>query len=84
RELSDTHHLDLQVLQAWLGFLKLGKAGPVVVNGHYTAKMLKSGNNYEFIQGWGSPQTPSIVANSSDNQVRIPGIARPHGVTCHP
>ena len=84
KELANEHQLDLQVLQAWLSFLKLGKVGPVVVNGHYTEKMVKSGNNHEFIQGWGTHETPSIGANSSDQEVRIPGIARPHGVICHP
>ncbi len=83
-ELAVKHGLDPRVLLSWLGFLKIDTAGPVVVEGHYTAKMLKGGNNYEFIKGWGTPQTPSIGANSSDQEVRVPGIARPHSVFCHP
>src|SRR5262249_21788430 len=29
-------------------------------------------------------ELPSLVANSSDQEVRIPGLVRPHGICVHP
>ncbi|MEO2021162.1 MAG: DUF1592 domain-containing protein, partial [Pirellulaceae bacterium] len=40
--------------------------------------------NHKFIQGWGTQQTPSVIANSSDQDVRIPGLAKAHSVVVHP
>ena len=39
---------------------------------------------YDFVKGWGSHETPLLVANSSDQHVRIPGNMKPHGVAVHP
>ena len=39
---------------------------------------------YDFVKGWGSRETPSLVANSSDQHVRIPGNMKPHSVAVHP
>ena len=36
------------------------------------------------MNGWGTSGTPSVAANSSDTEVRIPGTARPHTVVVHP
>ncbi len=43
-----------------------------------------SSAGYDFVKGWGSSDTPSLVANSSDKHVRIPGNMKPHGVCVHP
>ena len=81
--LAARHRLESNILQAWLEYLDLGDAGPAKVEGNYDT-MLRKGANYEFINGWGSDDTPSIVANSSDQEVRIPGRARPHSIVAHP
>jgi hypothetical protein len=81
--LASKHGLNVELLEVWLEYLDLGDPRPVKVTGHFTAKMLKGGN-YDFIQGWGTRATPSVSANSSDQQVRIPGIARPRSVVAHP
>ena len=39
---------------------------------------------YDFVNGWGSSETPLAIANSSDGQVRVPGVMKPHGVAVHP
>ncbi len=39
---------------------------------------------HEFIDGWDGPGHPSLVANSSLQSVRIPGIVPPHSVMVHP
>ena len=75
--------LELDLLRQWLRLLDVNSGGPVQVTGHFVEKMESSGD-YDFVKGWGTPATPSLIANSSDQQVRIPGIARPHSVFVHP
>jgi hypothetical protein len=40
--------------------------------------------DYAFIQGWTAGEDLSILANSSDNAVRIPGMMPAHSVAVHP
>lgn len=75
--------LELALLRQWLRLLDVTSGGPVQVTGHFVEKIESSGD-YDFIKGWGTTATPSLIANSSDQQVRIPGIARPHSVFVHP
>jgi hypothetical protein len=70
-------------LHAWLDFLGIGTAGPARIDGHFRGKMT-SVANYDFINGWGSSETPLLLANSSDKHVRIPGNMKPHSVAVHP
>ncbi|MBM82179.1 MAG: hypothetical protein CMJ78_16555, partial [Planctomycetaceae bacterium] len=81
-KVAEDSGLDLDALNAWLSYLVIGETKPVIVSGMIREK--HSNPNYNFVKGWGSSQTPIILANSSDQQVRIPGISRPHGVTAHP
>ena len=81
--LAAKHHVDAALLTVWLDYLNLRVGEPVAVKGHFEKKMLNA-SNYEFINGWGSHDTPLILANSSDQEVRIPGISRPHSVIVHP
>ena len=37
-----------------------------------------------FIKGWGKNETPLLLANSSDQHVRIPGNMKPHSIAVHP
>jgi hypothetical protein len=80
--LAATLGVDLDALGAWLSVLGLGTAPAGTLE--LMAKPLPKSGTYDFITGWGSPDTPSLVANSSDQQVRIPGIMKPHGVAIHP
>ena len=81
--LAKRHEVDAVALGAWLDYLALGPGGPVMIDGLFTRKMLNSGG-YDFVNGWGTSGTPSVAANSSDTEVRIPGTARPHTVVVHP
>jgi hypothetical protein len=76
------HKLDASALKAWADYLGVGPAEPVIVSGHFDKT--ETHGDYNFIRSWGTGATPIISANSSDNQVRVPGIARAHGVTAHP
>ncbi len=81
-ELAKKHHLAVAALAVWLDYLGLG-SGPARIEGHFT-KPLPKNPTYAFIQGWGSSETPLVVANSSDQHVRIPGNMKPHSVAVHP
>ncbi len=70
------------LLNAWLDYLGIG-GGPVRVTSHMTKK-LESANNYAFIKGWTGADALSVLANSSDNAVRIPGHMKAHSVGVHP
>ena len=57
--------------------------GPVEIESYFTST-IASASGYDFIKGWGSHDTPLLVANSSDQHVRIPGNMKPHSVAVHP
>ena len=81
--LAKKHEVDQQPLEAWLNYLGLGSGMTTKVEGHFTTKLDEAGA-YKFVQGWGSNQTPLLLANSSEQHVRIPGNMKPHGVVVHP
>ncbi|HWB10582.1 MAG TPA: DUF1592 domain-containing protein [Pirellulales bacterium] len=81
-ELAARHGADEASLAAWLDFLGIGSSAAVHLD-HFKSKLERSGG-YEFITGWGSGETPLVVANSSDQHVRIPGNMKPHGFAVHP
>ncbi|HEX5103790.1 MAG TPA: DUF1592 domain-containing protein, partial [Pirellulaceae bacterium] len=81
--LAKQHGLEARDLRAWLDYLGIGSGGPVELTGHFMEK-LTSAAGYDFIQGWGSHNTPLLLANSSDQHVRVPGNMQPHGVAVHP
>ncbi|PAW85344.1 MAG: hypothetical protein B9S33_09920 [Pedosphaera sp. Tous-C6FEB] len=80
--LAQKHSVEAALLNAWLDYLGIG-GGPVRVTSHMTKK-LESANNYDFIKGWTGADALSVLANSSDNAVRIPGHMKPHSVGVHP
>ena len=82
-ELVKRNNLNSAVLVAWLDYLGIGTGGPVKINSHFKNKISNS-SGYAFINGWGSDATPLIVANSSDQAVRIPGNMKAHGIAVHP
>lgn len=76
---SDLHPATLKV---WANYVGVNSGGTVTVSGHFQKKTTH--DTYKFIRSWGTPATPSLGANSSDQQVRIPGIAKPGKVFAHP
>jgi hypothetical protein len=81
--LARDHAIDVGSLANWLDYLGIHSSGPVKIEGHFT-DTFTNGNGYAFISGWGSGGTPNLTANSSDQQVRIPGNMKPHSVAVHP
>ena len=80
--IAEKHKLDVAALKVWLDYLELNEFGTVEVKGHLTQKTTNP--TYKFIKGYGVPATPVFLSNASDNEVRIPGIARPHQIQVHP
>ena len=80
--LATKHQIAPAALAPWLDFLGIGANAAVTIK-HFTQKQ-ESVGGYDFVKGWGSPETPQLVASSSDNPVRIPGNMQPHGVCVHP
>ena len=76
------HQLDPTLLKLWINYLDIGEPRPVVITGHMESKLANP--EHTFIRGWGVDATPIVLANSSDSQVRIPGISRPHSIVAHP
>jgi Protein of unknown function (DUF1592)/Protein of unknown function (DUF1588)/Protein of unknown function (DUF1587)/Protein of unknown function (DUF1585)/Protein of unknown function (DUF1595) len=81
--LARKHGVETDALCAWLDYLGVGTGGPVGIEG-YLAGKITSAASYDFIKGWGSQDTPLLVANSSGRHVRIPGNMKPHSVAVHP
>lgn len=83
RELANKHRVDEKHLSAWLEFLGIGGGSNLEVTGHLT-RQAGSMSGYDFVKGWVGDDALSIVANSSDQHVRIPGNLNPHSVAVHP
>jgi Protein of unknown function (DUF1592)/Protein of unknown function (DUF1588)/Protein of unknown function (DUF1587)/Protein of unknown function (DUF1585)/Protein of unknown function (DUF1595) len=81
-KLAQQHGVEASVLAAWLDYLGIG-AGGARINSHLTEKLEKA-ESYEFIKGWIGGDSLSVIANSSDQHVRIPGNMKPHGIAVHP
>jgi hypothetical protein len=81
-DLARKYGVEEEALTAWLGCVGIGTVEEPKLN-YLTNKMANSGA-YDFVKGWGKPETPLLVANSSDRHVRIPGNMKPHGVCAHP
>ena len=82
--LARRHGVEPAILAAWLDYLGIGTSGAAVkIDTPLTGKIMNS-SGYDFVNGWGSGETPLVVANSSGQHVRIPGNLKPHSVAMHP
>lgn len=81
-QLARQHGVDPESLKAWLDYLGVGPTAPLKLN-HFR-KQDRGLSGHAFVNGWSSPDLPSLVANSSDQTVRIPGRMKAHGVCVHP
>ena len=82
-KLSSAYNIDAETLKIWLAYLAIGRASAVKVEGHLNKRV----NNRDGINGFAadSPDSlPSIIANSSDKDERIPGLAKANSLVVHP
>ena len=80
--LAQRHGLEVSTLQAWLGYLGIGSSAALHL-ASFTNR-IDQASGYDSVSGWGSPDTPLLLANASDQHLRIPGNLKPHGLTVHP
>ncbi len=71
---------DPAMIQLWRSYLGMSETRlePLL------ADRLEQVASYNFIRGWTGANALSVLANSSDSAVRIPGIMQPHSVATHP
>jgi hypothetical protein len=81
--LAQKHGVEADSLAAWLDYVGVGTGGKVKIDSLLTRQMT-SASGYDFIKGWVGDEALSVLANSSDQHVRIPGNMAPHGVAVHP
>jgi Protein of unknown function (DUF1592)/Protein of unknown function (DUF1588)/Protein of unknown function (DUF1587)/Protein of unknown function (DUF1585)/Protein of unknown function (DUF1595)/Planctomycete cytochrome C len=85
-DLAGKHNVDPRILAAWLDYLGIGTSGSgaaVKIDTPLKSR-IENSSGYDFVKGWGSPDLPIAVANSSSQHVRIPGNLKPHSVAVHP
>ena len=81
--LAQKYMVDADSLAAWLDYLGIGAGGEVRL-GTPISRQIENSAGYDFVKGWVGDDALSVVANSSDQLVRIPGNLKPHGVAVHP
>jgi hypothetical protein len=77
------HDVEQDALRAWLDYLGIGTGDAVRLQGHLPKQITKV-SDHPFVNGWGFPDLPQLLANSSDQLVRVPGTLKPHSVAVHP
>ncbi len=81
-ELAGKYSLDPSILTAWLEYLGVA-AGEARVDS-LLKKEERNAGSYDFVNGWVADDALGVLANSSDQHVRIPGNLKPHSVAVHP
>ncbi len=85
--LAKKHAVDPEVLAGWLSYLGIqhgnNPSGEVTIGKLLTGKT-ESVGNYGFIKGWSGDEAYSVLANSSDATVQIPGTMKPFSIATHP
>ncbi|MFM7603700.1 MAG: DUF1592 domain-containing protein, partial [Prosthecobacter sp.] len=83
KDIAQKHGVDAGLLAGWLNYLGIAGSGalklePLLVN------KTSSVSNYNFIKGWSGKDALSVLANSSDTAVSIPGRMKPMSIATHP
>ena len=82
-KISLLHDVDKEMLKVWLDYLAIHRTHGVKIKGHLTKKI----NTRDSVKGFGTGSRdplPSILANLSDKDEEIPGLAKAHSVVMHP
>ena len=83
--LAAANDVDANLLHAWLDYLGIGTGGEAAF-GELLSKSTPAAGGYEFLHAWDAPELAdlSLIANSSDQTVNIPGEMRQHSICVHP
>ncbi|MDA1049670.1 MAG: DUF1592 domain-containing protein [Planctomycetota bacterium] len=83
-EIAKADKLNPPLLAAWVKYVGLSQRASREITGHFTNKMIR-GQGYDAINGWGLPETPSLLTNSSNEPITFLTLTVPaRGVTVHP
>lgn len=74
--------VDRAILTAWLAYLGIGQGG-VKLDGRIDGRM-ESHADYPFVKGWTAADALSVIANPSDETVKVPGTMKPKSLAVHP
>jgi hypothetical protein len=80
--LAEKHAVDPRLLAGWFSYLGVGAAEAAFTT--LLDKKLEKIEGWEAVNGWRGEGELRVIANSSDEQYRIPGTVHPHGVVVHP
>ena len=80
--LATQHEVSAESLAAWAAVLGIGDDAPLELD--RMTSPLESAAGYNFVRGWGSHDTPLLLASNGTTDVRIPGLMRAGQVTVHP
>jgi mono/diheme cytochrome c family protein len=77
---AGTTDADAELLDAWRHYLGIGSTtlAPLL------EARLERTPDYDFVRGWRGDRALSVLANSSDATVRIPGVMKARSVAAHP
>jgi hypothetical protein len=81
-EFAARYQVEPLVMATWLSFLGVGDS-TAVVSGHLEDR-LSQVSSYDFVNGWAGADALSVLANNSDQTVRVPGEMAPHSIAVHP
>jgi hypothetical protein len=81
-ELARKHEVDPQLLRGWCSYLGIGAPDPTFAK--LLDKKVERVEGWEAVNGWAGDGHLRVLANSSDEQLRIPGTMKPHGIALHP
>ncbi len=83
--LAAAHNVDPLMLQQWLALLGIRTGGELSIKESLTHRLAQVGE-YDFVRGWGIEglDALSVIGNSSDKTVSVPGTMPPHTVAVHP
>ncbi len=81
-ELSRKHDVDPRLLRGWLAYLGIGASEETFAK--LLDKKLERIEGWEAVKGWAGDGHLRVMANSSDEHLRIPGTMKPHGMAVHP
>ncbi len=82
-KLAQKHGVEPELLSGWLDYMGIGSSNETKLGALLTKKS-EGTPDYTFVKGWTGADALSVVANSSDATVRVPGEMKPHSVAAHP
>lgn len=83
QRMASDRNLNAEVLANWLDILGI-HVGRDVTFDNLIQGRLESTPDYSFVKGWIGSDALGVLANSSDTDVRVPGLLRAGSVAAHP